>query len=145
MFNLIVPLNKGKRTRKIHLAKEAVRQVAYKQSMCTIIAKQILHTRHLLHCSPWSLLTATTGIDEGFDLFYDFVYAAINECVPRIRIRGRKYPIWDDNDMISSLKEKDDAHKACSLSLTDYQVFSELRTNFKKLKREKYCDYIYHK
>ena len=33
---------------------------------------------------------------------------------------------------ISSLKEKDNVHK----------VFSELRTNFKKLKREKYCDYI---
>ena len=35
--------------------------------------------RHLLHSSPWSLLTDTNGIDEGFDLFYDFVYAAINE------------------------------------------------------------------
>ena len=29
-----------------------------------------------------------------------------------------------------------------SHSLTDYQVFSELRTSFKKLKIEKYCDYI---
>ena len=36
------------------------------------------HLRHLLHCNPWSLLTDTTGIDEGFNLFYDFVYAAIN-------------------------------------------------------------------
>ena len=49
------------------------------------------HLWHLLHCSPWSLLTDTTSIDEGFDLFYDIVYAAINECVPRIRIRVRKY------------------------------------------------------
>ena len=70
------------------------------------------HLRHLLHCSPWSLLTDTTGTDENFYLFYDFVYAATNECVPRIRFRGRKYPIWYDNDMISSLKEKDNAHKA---------------------------------
>ena len=46
----------------------------------------LLHI-HLLRCSPWSLLTDTTGIDEGFYLFYDFVYAAINECVPRICIR----------------------------------------------------------
>ena len=102
------------------------------------------HLIHLMHCSPWSLLTDTTSIDEGFDLFYDIVYAAINECVPCIRIRVRKYPIWYDNDMISSLKEKDNAHKALkrSHSLTDYQVFSKLRTNFKKLKREGCYDYI---
>ena len=68
------------------------------------------HLRHLLHCGLWSLLTDTTGIDEGFDLFYDFVYTAINECVPCIRIRGHKYPIWYDNDMILSMKEKDNAH-----------------------------------
>ena len=34
---------------------------------------------------------------DNVDLFYDFVYAVINECVP---------PIWYDNDIISSLKEK---------------------------------------
>ena len=102
------------------------------------------HLIHLMHCSPWSLLTDTTSIDEGFDLFYDIVYAAINECVPCIRIRVRKYPIWYDNDMISSLKEKDNAHKALkrSHSLTDYQVYSKLRTNLKKLKREGCYDYI---
>ena len=99
------------------------------------------HLRHLLHCSSWSLLTDTTGIDEGFDLFYDFVCAAINECV-----LGRKYPILYDNDMISSLKEKDHAHKAWkrSHSLIDYQVFSELQTNFKKFK-EKSIMTTYHK
>ena len=103
-----------------------------------------IHLIHLLHCSPWSFLTDTTSIDEGFDLFHDFVYAAINECVPRIRIRVCKYPIWYDNDMISSLKENDNSHKALkrSHSLTDYQAFSELRTNFKKRKRERYYDYI---
>ena len=96
---------------------------------------EFTHLRHLLQCSAWSLLTDSTGIDKVFDLLYDFVYAAINECVPRI---------WYDNDMTSSLKEKDNAHKAWkrSHSLTDCQVFSELRTNFKELKREKYYDYI---
>ena len=52
------------------------------------------HLRHLLHCSPRSFLADTTEIDENLDLFYDFVYAAINECNSRIRTRGRKYPIW---------------------------------------------------
>ena len=47
------------------------------------------HLRYLLHCSLWSFLTDTTNIDKGFDLFYEFMYAAINECDPRIRIRGR--------------------------------------------------------
>ena len=51
------------------------------------------HLRHSLHYIPWSLPTDTTGTNEAFDLFYDFVYAAINECVPRKRIRERKYPI----------------------------------------------------
>ena len=99
-----------------------------------------------MHCSPWSLLTDTTDIDEGFHLFYDSVYAAINECVPRVRIGGRKYPIWYDNDMISSLKEKDDEHKAWerSHSLSDYQVYSELRTSFEKLKRDSIVT-TYHK
>ena len=98
------------------------------------------HLRLLLQCSPWSLLTSTIGIDEGFDLCYDCMSAAINECVSRIRIRGLKYPIWHDNDMISSLKEKDNAHKAwkCAHSLTDYQVFSELRTNLRNLKEKSF-------
>ena len=84
----------------------------------------LLHI-HLLRCSPLSLLTDTTGVDEGFQIFSDFVYAAINKCVPRIFIRGRKYSTWYDNDMISSLKEKDNEGKALkrSHSLTDYQVF----------------------
>ena len=42
--------------------------------------------------------------------------------------------------MISSLKEKNNAHKTWERphSLTDYQVFYKFRTNFKKLKRENY-------
>ena len=53
--------------------------------------------------------------------------------------------IWYDNNMIS-MTEKDNAHKAWkrSHSLTDYQVFSELRTSFKKLKRESTVS-TYHK
>ena len=98
------------------------------------------HQRHLLHCSPLSILIDTTGIDEGFDLFYDFMYAAINADVSTLYLYH--------NDMISSLKDNANAHKTWtrSHSLIDCQVFSELRTNFKKFKREENSIVtIYHK
>ena len=30
----------------------------------------------------------STNIDESFELFHDVLYAAINECIQRVRIRG---------------------------------------------------------
>ena len=46
-------------------------------------------------------------VDAAVDTFYDFLNAAVSDCVPVVEIK-RNYPSWFDRDLRTLLREKGD-------------------------------------
>ena len=68
----------------------------------------------------------------------------IDNCLPKIKIRPKKYPIWFTTDLICLLKEKNVSHKhyKASKSQETYAAFQERRKEFKQAKKLAYNDYL---
>jgi hypothetical protein len=102
------------------------------------------HLKRLLAILPWSLLSDCTSVDESVDLFYDLLFSAINDCVPKVNVKKRKYPDWFDIDLICLLREKERAWRKLrqSRSEVDRTIFSKLRSEFKSVSKAKHSEYI---
>ncbi|XP_070567062.1 gamma-aminobutyric acid type B receptor subunit 2-like [Ptychodera flava] len=76
--------------------------------------------------------------------FYDLLTACIDDCVSKIKIRPRKYPIWFTTDLICPLKQKNvaDKHYKASQSQESYAVFLEQRKELKQAKKRAYNEYL---
>ena len=101
----------------------------------------------VLSCIWWGTVNTSASVDESFDNFYDIIYAVMNEYVPKITIRNRKYPQWYDHDIISMINEKFKWRKKF-ISLgrntlsTAFANFSKLRAEVKKKQQALYSEYI---
>ena len=65
--------------------------------------------RQTLRSVPWTILE-NMDVDSAVELFYDIVYAAVNEHVPTVELR-RKFPPWFSRAVRDLLREKERAHK----------------------------------
>jgi hypothetical protein len=90
------------------------------------------------------VLDINDDLDESVNIFYDIVYTTLDECVPKIKFKGRSFPPWFDNDVIALLKDKEKSHRRYKKfgNPAEYELFSKLRAEFKKLKLLKYREYV---
>ena len=82
-------------------------------------------------------------VNSAVQLFYDFVFAAIDDHVPVVQLR-RNYPPWYDRDVRQLLREKEKAHrrkKVCP-SPENVAVHARIRTEFKRLSDHNYRSYL---
>jgi hypothetical protein len=102
------------------------------------------HLKSKLALLPWSILKSFDNINDAFDMFYDLLMAAINDCVPKVRIRKRKFPAWYTKELICLQNEKELARKLfkSSADVADYAKFSKLRSEFKRSQRDVYHEYL---
>ncbi|KAJ8272727.1 hypothetical protein GJAV_G00092740 [Gymnothorax javanicus] len=102
------------------------------------------HLRNLLSRYPWSRLQYIADVDEYVEFFYEYLYSAIRESVPVVRIRNKTFPNWYDNDLICAVKEKERARRQYKRTKhpDDYYAFSQARTLFKALRDCKYVGYV---
>ena len=65
--------------------------------------------RRALRLLPWHMLEGME-VDAAVELFYDLVFAAVNDYVPMIEMRHR-YPPWFDRHVRNLLRKKELAHR----------------------------------
>jgi len=77
----------------------------------------------------WRELFAGASTNMAVGIFYDKLYGIINKYIPVKKYKNKNNPHWISSVTISILKEKDKFHRKWKRfgSLTDYQVFSDLR------------------
>ena len=97
--------------------------------MYNFLKADFVHLKSLLSCISWSTMMDIEDLDQCVQCFYDILYSAIDQCVPKIKLRGHKFPPWFDADLISLLKEKEDTprqHKKFR-NPADYETCSQLK------------------
>lgn len=100
------------------------------------------HARAMLSTIPWSMLDNCEGIDECVDMFYDFLFAIINDSVPKLNTGKRKFPPWYDADLICLVREKEAAHRRYKRREISHQTFSDARRVFKDANKMKFDNYM---
>ena len=82
-------------------------------------------------------------VDSAVTLFYDLVFAAVNDHVPVVDLR-RKFPPWFDRDVRQLLREKEQAHrrKKVNPSAENTAVYARARADFKRIADRNYRDYL---
>ena len=86
--------------------------------------------------SQWSRLYDCDDVNLKCDVFYEYVYKAISDTVPVIKINTFKYPIWYNKGVINALQVKNRAHrkwKQSSMSF-DHIEYKMKRASFKQIK-----------
>lgn len=83
-------------------------------------------------------------INVAVDIFYDYLYEAINMFVPIARLKTPKFPKWFSSELKNTIFEKKAAHKLYKTNndWNYYSQFSDLRNKCKQLKKTCYNDYI---
>lgn len=85
----------------------------------------------------WESHLSNKDIETAVDCFYTIVNKIINDLVPSKSISNsnNKYPVWFSYSLIRLIKKKNKIHKKWKIykRLTDYEVFSSLRSQVKTL------------
>ena len=83
------------------------------------------------------------NVNDGVDLFYDLVEAAVSDHVPTVSL-SRKYPPWFDREVRAALREKEKAQVAKKRHPTSEKDsdFRSKRKIFKDLAAKKYTSYL---
>lgn len=92
----------------------------------------------------WELIFKDADINIVVDRFYEVVNYVIELYVPKRRAKTPKFPNWFSSDLRCCMIQKKIAHKNYkqSNSLTDYHIFSRLRSECKTLAVESHLDYV---
>ncbi|XP_073984828.1 uncharacterized protein [Rhodnius prolixus] len=87
----------------------------------------------------------TADVNTAFDLFVRVVTELISEFAPRKKIFESDYPNWFSKKLITLIKEKKAAHQQYRISLLreDYEHFSKVSAQCKKLTKRDYAFYIH--
>ena len=98
--------------------------------------------RRVLRSVPWTLLECM-DVDSAVDLFYDIVFAAINDHIPMIEPR-QKFPPWFSRTVRDLLREKEQAfkRKKANPSAANIEEHARARTEFKRAASASYSDYL---
>ncbi|XP_073984063.1 uncharacterized protein [Rhodnius prolixus] len=93
----------------------------------------------------WDYVLGTADVNTAFDLFGRVVTELISEFTPRKKIFESDYPNWFSKELITSTKKKKAAHQQYRISLLrkDYEHFSKVRAQCKKLTKRDYAFYIH--
>lgn len=89
----------------------------------------------------WDEVLSSTNIDSALDSFYKIINDVIDEYVPIKQLKDSSggHPVWFSPVLVKMIKRKHKAHKKWKTygRLSDYERFSDLRREVKKL--EKFC------
>ena len=98
--------------------------------------------RRTLSLLPWHMLE-DLDVDSAVTLFYDLIFAAVNDHVPVVELR-RKFPPWFDRDVRQLLREKEQAHrrKKVNPSAENTAEYARARADFKRIADRNYRDYL---
>lgn len=100
-----------------------------------------------LACVCWSDLRTFNSVNDSLCYFYHIIFGIINECVPVVNYKPRKFPYWYSAELISLIKAKQHAHQAFVRTGRDktssaYQNFSQIRIEVKSMQRKCHLDYV---
>ena len=98
--------------------------------------------RQALRSVPWTVLESM-DVDSAVGLFYDVVFAAINDYVPMIEIR-QNFPPWFSRTVRNLLREKEQAYKRKKTdpSAANVEEHARARSQFKRAAGASYRDYL---
>lgn len=98
--------------------------------------------RAALRVTPWSMLE-NHPVDEAADRFYDLLTAAMRDYIPRVTLR-RRQPPWFDNESRTALREKERARRRLKShrSAETEEEFRSKRRQFKQTTSRKYYEYL---
>ena len=102
--------------------------------------------RRTLSLLPWHMLK-DLDVDSAVTLFYDLIFAAVNEHMPVVDLR-RKFHPWFDRDIPGKSdhrhREKEQAHrrKKVNFSVENTAVYARARADFKRIAERHYRDYL---
>lgn len=94
--------------------------------------------------TDWNSILNSNNVNVAVTEFYSTLNELISKHVPKKKICTRVYPVWFNGKLIVKLKDKDKARKRYKKSnkVEDYNVFKELRTEFKTMNEVAYKQYI---
>ena len=61
----------------------------------------------LFACICWSTLADFATVNDALSHFYDIVFAVVDDCVPKVTIKPRKFPHWYSRQLINVINEKE--------------------------------------
>ena len=98
--------------------------------------------RQALRALPWNVIE-DLDVNEAVSVFYDFVFAAINDYVPMVELR-RRYPPWYDRTVRDLLRDKELAQKRKKANPTqdNIEAHSRARADFKRLADQSFRSYL---
>ena len=98
--------------------------------------------RRALRAVPWTVLE-NMDVDSAVEVFYDFVFAAVNDHIPMLELR-QKFPPWFGRNVRVLLREKEQAHKRkkADPSAANIEEHARARAEFKREAAASYRDYL---
>ena len=101
---------------------------------------------HLFACICWNALFDFSSVNDALSNFYDIVFAVIDDCVPKVTIKPRKFPHWYGRTLINAINDKEKYHnifiKSGRTNNEAYRNFSRLRCEVKRLQRSQYNHFV---
>ena len=98
--------------------------------------------RRSLELVPWDMIDGM-HVDAAVDVFYDFLNAAVRDCIPVVQIK-RNFPPWFDRDLRLLLREKEAAYRRLKRNRCQEtsEAFRAMRARFKMSASKRYTDYL---
>lgn len=92
----------------------------------------------------WTDVLAGLDVDAGIDLFYDKLNSIVTANAPLLSARSRRFPHWFSPSLVKCLNRKNKYHNKFKKfrNPLDYQEYSYLRSECKKLIRECYDTFV---
>lgn len=94
---------------------------------------------------PWNVAMLDNDVDVNLTNWEDLFWSAVNEFVPKKKIKDKLTPPWIDREVKILCRKKDKASKKSlrTKDPKDIESFKLLRRKCKKLVRSKYNEYLY--
>lgn len=94
--------------------------------------------------TDWSFICCTESVESVVCQFYDILYDAVHQCVPREARKTDKYPKWFSSDLRKSITLKNKAYKRYMETRTpsDYNAYSNIRREVKAMTDTCYLLYV---
>lgn len=94
--------------------------------------------------TDWNSLNCFTDLDAAVDKFYDLLYKAIDQYVPKTKKCNKYFPPWYTYELITDIKTKARLHKKMKQQNSEVlkEQFNILRTKLKKEQDVAYKSYL---
>lgn len=90
----------------------------------------------------WNSLFANSDVNSSVNLFYEKIEQFFSACVPLKKVTSSAHPKYFDKCLINLKNRTNKAHKAYKSGRCEYQVYSDLRKEFKRYSVVAYERYV---